>query len=271
MRLSGPPETHNRHRVAFNEQVKEVIRVADIVLFVLDARNPEETRNHALEEEISAAGKYLVHVLNKADLITISAFPSATLASLSYPVFVSYKSKVGLMKLRMRLKILAQKSRKKRGYEHVHVGIIGYPNVGKSSIVNFLTHRKLAPASQQTGLTRGTQYARLGKDLMLIDSPGVLGTEESNPYQRANTSKLALTAASSVDKIKDPALVVHHLLHDHQQAMERYYQTESGGDAEVFLEALGQRWKILKKGGLIDEDKVARKIISEWQAGKIKS
>lgn len=269
MRTNGPPDTHNRHRTAFNEQVRDVIRTADIVLLVLDARSPEQTRNHELEREIHEQNKYLVHVLNKADLIDIKQFSPALLTSLSYPVFVSYKTGIGLGKLRTRIKILAKKSRKERGYEHVHVGIIGYPNTGKSSITNFLTHRKLAAASQQTGLTRGTQFARLGKDLMLIDSPGVLGTTEANPYSHSNTAKLAVTAAASVDKIKDPGLVVHNLVQANPVAFEKYYGITMDKDSEILITELGNRWKMLKKKGQVDENKVARKIISEWQAGKI--
>jgi ribosome biogenesis GTPase A len=255
--------------VSFTKQVQEVIRLSDIILLVVDARMIGETRNPELEAMVKAEGKYLVHVVNKADLIDVKGFDRTQLEGLSYPVLVSYKSGIGLGKLRTRIRILAKQSRKERGYERVQVGIVGYPNVGKSSVVNFLTHRKLASTAQQTGLTRGIQYARLGKDLLLLDSPGVLGTSEVSPYTKSSTSKLAITAAASVDKIKDPTLVVHELLQEHQVLFDRYYAVSTGGDSEVLLEAVGTRWKFMKKGGVVDSDKVARKIIREWQAGKI--
>ena len=102
MRTNGPPDTHNRHRVSFTKQVQEVIRLSDIILLVVDARMIGETRNPELEAMVKAEGKYLVHVVNKADLIDVKGFDRTQLEGLSYPVLVSYKSGIGLGKLRDR-------------------------------------------------------------------------------------------------------------------------------------------------------------------------
>lgn len=270
-RISGPPETHNRHRVPVAKQVLEVIRISDIVIFVLDARNPGATRQPLLEQEVLTQGREIVHVLNKADLVDLRTYDPALLEGLHNPIFMSYTKKIGLGKLMTKLKILAKKAKKVNNFERIHVGIIGYPNVGKSSLVNFLAHRHVATASHERGLTKGMQKVRIGPGLLLLDTPGILQASESNPDDVTTKVRHLMVGAESWDRCRDPDMVVHRLYQKHREAFERFYAcTTEEGDAEVLFVQLGQRWNMVKQKGKIDEIRVARQMLRDWQEGKIK-
>ena len=104
MRTAGPSRIHNRHKVSFSSQVKEIIRISDIVLEIVDARFINESRIPEIEEMITSQGKMLIHVVTKIDLVNLKELQSSeAVKDLSYPVFVSCTKKIGMGKLRERI------------------------------------------------------------------------------------------------------------------------------------------------------------------------
>src|SRR5690606_29148642 len=134
----------------------EVIRISDVVLEVLDSRFIDETRHPGLEEEVRNAGKKLVFVLNKADLVDIEELKnSGKLDEIKQYVFFSSVKKVGKRSLRERIAIEAKRNNKE--HKIAHVGVFGYPNTGKSSLINYLSGKGAAGISAQAGFTKGMQ------------------------------------------------------------------------------------------------------------------
>src|SRR3989344_341880 len=170
--------------------VKEVIHRADILLEVLDARLPDETRNPELEGKIKEIGKKIIFVMNKSDLVSqdIMEKEKKRLQKISPTVFVSSKLHQGT-------KMLREEILKNVSKDQIKVGVLGYPNVGKSSIINVLKGKKSAPTSSFSGYTKGLMDVRITSRIMLVDTPGVI------PYMERNEFKHALIGTKNVQQI----------------------------------------------------------------------
>lgn len=262
MRTKGPLEKHNRHKVSFSSQARDVIRISDIILTTVDARYIQESRIPELEELILAEGKRLIHVIMKVDLLS-EPLPQELLATLSHPVQVSTKSRQGLKRLRERIHILAKKYTER---EYVHIGVIGYPNTGKSSLISILARRAAAPTSAQSGFTKGIRKVRFTKGILLIDTPGVIRTTES--LFTGDQKKNALLGIHIPETVKNPELIVAELLKTHRKEMYKTYKIDTD-DTEVLINELGKRWHMLKRKGEVASDRVSRRILKDWHEGKI--
>jgi len=216
--------------------------------------------------------KQLIYVLNKIDLIDINDVRKKANELDLFPyVLFSAKSREGIRDLRDRIKIEVKRSSvKKKGFKRAHVGIIGYPNTGKSSIINLLTGRKHSGTSAQAGFTKGMQKVKLSKGILIIDTPGVIAKGEDSNIKRSDLKKQAEIGVRTFDKVKNPEFIVSELMKEHPALLENFYRIGADGDAEILLEKLGRRNNFLKKGNVVDIDRTARLILREWQKGNIR-
>lgn len=254
-------ENIRKQRPKFPDVLEKVIENSDIVLEVLDSRFVEETRNKEVEEFVKESGKKLIYVLNKSDLKELK---KSELKDLSPYVVVSCRLRRGGKALRDKIKYLASKLKK----DIVNVGVVGYPNTGKSSVINLLVGKSSAKTGAEAGFTKGLQKLKLSSGIRLFDSPGVIPKKEYSSVDSKAISKHVKVGART-HKIKDPELVVSNLMKEYAKAFEKYYKIKSKGDSEHFLEKLGQKKNFLKKGGKIDFDKTSRFVLKDWQDGKI--
>jgi len=249
----------------FWKVVNEVIFKSDVILIVLDARIPKETRNKEIEDKILRSKKRFIYVLNKCDLIS-KTFADRTKVRIRPSVFVSTKNHEGAIKLRTAIKIQGKKVSKEKGREKIVVGVLGYPNVGKSSVINMIRGGKAAKTSPQSGYTKGYQYVNAGKNILLIDTPGVLS------YDKKDEAHNALIGAVSFHKLKEPDLAAMELIKALEGAVEKHYKIEKDKNDDEYdiLEKITIKKKKLKKGGEPDVDLMGRMIVKDWQTGKIR-
>jgi ribosome biogenesis GTPase A len=141
---------------------------------------------------------------------------------------------------------------------------VGYPNVGKSTLINLLAPGTKAKVSNVSGTTKKTQWIRVGR-LRIMDSPGVIPSSDKS-------ISLGLTSAKDPQKIKHPERVamelVSRLRKGGARTLERFYGVEAESDYDLFL-AIGKKRGYLLKGAEIDERRTALKILEDWQRGKI--
>lgn len=248
---------------------KQVIKDSDIILEVLDARFIQETKNEEFEEEIIKKRKKIIYVINKSDLIDKEKL---NLPKEMIPfVLVSTLKRSGIKDLRDRIKIEAKKIEKKpEDYHKTIVGIIGYPNTGKSSIINSLIGKSSAGVGSDAGYTKNIQKIKLTQDIVLMDTPGVIPESEYSQQDKEKISQHTKLGARSYSQVKEPEMVITLIMRDHPNLLEKHYKIDSKGNPETLLEKLGKKKGFLKKGGSVNEDAVARLIIKEWQEGKIK-
>jgi hypothetical protein len=245
--------------------VKNIVRKADAVVSVLDARMPELSRNRELEEMAKRMGKGLFLAFNKIDLVSREHL---NFLSKKYKgsFFVSGSKNIGISRLKTAILIQA----KRQGIENPKVGVVGYPNVGKSAIINALAHRAKAIVSATAGTTRGVQIVRAG-GLQILDSPGVF------PYGDDEV-KLGVLAAKNPEQMKNPELVaceiIKMFLESNKKRLEEFYgvniEEEEGWDTYEIMLSIGQARKFLMKGGITDEHRTAMQIIRDWQTGRLR-
>jgi hypothetical protein len=250
----------------FWKVVDKVINESDIVLEIIDARMPDLTRNRRIENKVRGKRKYLIVVINKSDLITkeMKKDISKKLKS-ARSVFISCKLRKGISNLK---KMINELAKKRRYWKRIRIGVIGYPNTGKSTVINILAGRKVAKTSPIAGMTRGVQWIRGEGDILFLDTPGVIPLDEKDEVEQA------LMSVIDPNKIKDPILaavkIIELFLENNKKGLEKFYKVEI--DEEDTLEILlkiGKSKNFLKKGGKIDESRTALTIIRDWQRGKL--
>ena len=181
-------------------------------------------------------------------------------------VFFSSKEKKGYRNLKKLIKIQSKRLKK----ETINIGIIGYPNTGKSSLINFLSKKSAARTSSEAGYTKGIQKIKLSKGLYLIDTPGIIPVSEKSSTKIKDLVKQPQIGAVTWDKTKNPDLVIHKLMKEYPNVLEKYYKINAKANSEFLIEKLGKKLNYLKKGNLVDEIRTAKKILRDWQEGKIK-
>lgn len=239
----------------FWKVVNDVIREADILLEILDSRMVEESRNKEIERKVKAAKKKLIFVINKCDLAEKTELERWK-RKLRPSVFMSAKEHLGTTMLR---EIILKSTRKKI----VKVGVLGYPNTGKSSVINALKGRAAASTSPVSGHTKGMQMVKVSQRLYLIDTPGVF------PYKEQDEEKHAIITAKTFTNLKDPEESVLRMIEQMPKPIERYYKVKHDEDPEIVLENIALALKKLKKGGLPDTNAASRIVLRDWQEGKI--
>jgi len=202
----------------------KVVDSSDVIAFVLDARDPMGTRCRALEAELrkNRAHKHIVLVLNKVDLVPtwvsrkwiqvlMKEFPTLAFhASISNP----FGKNALLNLLRQFSTLLSEK-------KHVTVGMIGYPNVGKSSVINTLKRKKVCKAAPVPGETRVWQYIALTKRLYMLDCPGIVPPTASDFSE--DTAKV-LKGVVRAERIKVPSDYISEVLNrvKHKYLIQKY-------------------------------------------------
>jgi|SRR3989344_458826 len=248
---------------------KKIIQMSDIILEVLDSRFIKETRNIELEKQIISQGKKIIYVLNKSDLVDTAKLIRRDDILLNPRVFVSCVSRKGIKGLRDKIKVLVKSIKKPIG--KTTVGVIGYPNTGKSSLINSLIGRRSAGTGADAGFTKGIQKIRLTQEIVLLDSPGIIPNKEYSSSESYLISKQTKLGARSYSQVKNPEIVVSDLIREFPDAFDKFYNIQSRGNSEILIEELGRKKGFLKKGNCVDEDKTARMILRDWQEGKIRN
>ncbi len=242
---------------------KQVLKDANVVLEVVDARIPLETRNSTVEQLAKERNKDLIVVLNKTDLVPEDFLKKAKdyIEKEYKTILFSAIQKKGIDDL---MKILKQIAKEKK---LIKVGILGYPNVGKSSLINALKKRKIATTSPKPGMTRGKQLIKLDDRIFLIDTPGIITLELPED--------LALKGSWIPDKLEDPVEVaikfLQKVIEKAPQALKQLYKVEVSSDPVETLENIGNKLNYKVKGGEIDYDRTAKKILWDWLKGNLRA
>ena len=251
--------------------IEENLKLVDIVIELLDARIPLSSQNPMLQEIIQDKPRLIV--LGKADLAAnvdawLKKFREETPA-----VAIDAVKGTGIKQLVTLAKSLAEsKTHKltKHGAKprSARVMIVGIPNVGKSSLINKLAGMNHVKIENRPGVTRAKQWIKIADGLDLLDTPGIL-------YPKFDDTDVALklswTYAIS-DEIHDLEPTVCKLLETLAEkfptGLTERYKIQISIDPHELLNQIGLKRGCIKKGGIVDTDKVVRLVLNEFREGK---
>ena len=149
--------------------------------------------------------------------------------------------------------------------KQISVGFVGYPNTGKSSIINTLRKKKVCTVAPIPGETKVWQYITLMKRIYLIDCPGVVP-----PSNNDSEEDILLRGVVRVENVHNPEQYIEGVLKRTQpRHIERTYEVKGYKDAIDFLSILARKGGRLLRGGEPDVDGVAKMVINDFLRGKI--
>lgn len=295
----GVSNVKDLSRKAYDKIYKKVVELSDVVLYVLDARDPEGTRSKDVEHHILAnPDKRLIFVLNKIDLVPEEAlktwkthlernFPVVPLAASTaahnaqtfpHPGLTPARTATFLLQA---LKRFAGQAQKKRS---ISVGIVGYPNVGKSSVINALTARhgnagKACPVGALAGVTTSIRKVKIDNKLSVWDSPGIVFPSEKNNVDEV--SRLILLNALPPKQIEDPVPAVSLLLKRLLKSEDLFSRLRNTYDippivtiphdkfVTEFLVHVSRKMGRLGRGGVPDLRSAGMAVLNDWRDGRI--
>lgn len=264
------------HMAKTKRLIIEHLKAVDVAAELLDARIPLASANPMVEELLS--GKPRIVILNKADL----ADPEMTKAWESYykrkgVAAVSMSCGNGKDKKKF-LRLIKEAAGpmlekwKRRGLKtrSARIMILGIPNVGKSTLINFISGTAAARTANTPGHTRGKQWVRLSQGVDLLDTPGVLWPKFED---QVAALRLAATGAIAGD-VFDADTVVPELMRVLARTApdalrEKYGIEDAAADPQILLAQAGKRRGCILPGGAIDYARAQTMILNDFRSGKL--
>jgi ribosome biogenesis GTPase A len=261
------------HMAKARREVTEQLKLVDIVFELVDARLPLSSRNPMIDELIQHKPRLLI--LNKADL----ADSSETTKWIQYfknegtpAVAINSFQGQGLQAVTKAAKEILEprtERMRKRGIRPgaIRAMIVGIPNVGKSTLINRLAKKNVAKTGNKPGVTKAQQWIKYGKELELLDTPGILWPKFED---KEAGYKLAITGAikDTLLNMEDLALYGLRFLEQKypNRLMERYDISTVGAEQDEIIKLfdhIGARRNVYTTGGEVDYDKVSEIVVQD--------
>lgn len=264
------------HMAKARREVTEKLKLVDIIFELVDARIPYSSRNPMVDEIIQHKPRLVL--LNKVDMadkeITkewIRFFEEKGIKSLA----INSQAGTGMKEI-----VTASKEILKEKFDRmqakgirpraIRAMIVGIPNVGKSTLINRLAKKNIAKTGNTPGVTKAQQWIKVGKELELLDTPGILWPKFED---QEVGSKLALTGAikDTILNLQDISIYGLRFLEQEypQRLKERYGLEAIPEDIVELFNEIGKRRGSLMSGGEVDYDKVAELVIRDIRSEQL--
>ena len=263
------------HKTKAKRQMKEDIKLIDLIIELLDARIPLSSRNPEIDN--LGQNKARLVLLNKADLADekqnnkwIEYFKKKGIVALK----INSKNKQGIKEINNAVNIACKEKIErnlKRGIKNrpIRAMVVGIPNVGKSTFINAYAGKNCAKTGNKPGVTKGKQWIRLNKNLELLDTPGVL-------WPKFDDQKIGMHLAfigSMNDNILDVSELAFQLIklleNLYPNAIKDRYSIEGDDNILQIMYQIAEVRGCKLKGNQPDLDKTSKIVLDDFRSGKL--
>ncbi|KAI0721186.1 NGP1NT-domain-containing protein [Fomitopsis betulina] len=257
-------------------ELYKVIDSSDVILHIIDARDPLGTLCESVLEFIrkEKSHKQVVLIINKCDLVPnwVTARYIHHLTP-RYPTLAFHASPNHSFGKGSLIQLLRQFSQLHSDKKQISVGFVGYPNVGKSSVINTLKASKVCTVAPVPGETKVWQYITLTKRIYLIDCPGIVPTSAHDSQTGTVLKGVVRVEALATPSEHVPALMARvkpvYLARTYGLPLPDPEDPSKNWEPEMLLDKLARMKGRLLKGGEPDREAVAKILLSDWTRGRI--
>lgn len=265
------------HMAKARRQVTEKLKLIDIVYELVDARIPQSSRNPMIDEII--VNKPRIVLLNKTDKADsrmteewLRYYREQGVQALAIDAQAGkgMKQIVSLSKEILHEKFERMKAKGIKKPRAIRAMIVGIPNVGKSTLINRLASKKIAKTGDRPGVTQAQQWIKVGSELELLDTPGILWPkfeDQTVGYKLATTGAIKDTIVN----MQDICVYALRFLSRYYPVnlKERYGLEEIPEDIVELFDAIASKRGCIMSGGMVDYDKTAELVLREIRTDKL--
>lgn len=263
------------HMTKAVRQMKEDIKLIDLVIELLDARIPLSSRNPDIDS--LGQNKARIVLLNKADLadesqnnLWIDYFQKQGIVALK----INSKTKQGIKEINGAVNIACREKierNKRKGILNrpIRAMVVGIPNVGKSTFINAYAGRAATKTGNKPGVTKGKQWIRLSKTLELLDTPGILWPKFDDPAIGLHLAFIG-SINDNILNVSDMAYELIKKLNEYYpDAISSRYNIEKDEDPVSVMNQVAEVRGCKLKGNQPDVEKACGIIIDDFRSGKL--
>ena len=264
------------HMVKAKREIKERIKLIDIIYECVDARMPSSSKLKGMDDILEAKPRILV--MTKKDLCDLEETNKwiKYYEEKGYKVLLldltnndDYKK---LIKLTNEIVKPIQEKRKDKGLKskEVKIGVIGIPNVGKSTLINKLAGKKVANTGNKPGVTKQINWLKTNSGFLLLDTPGILW-----PKIEDNTEALSLASTATIkmeilNMTDIGGYIITFFKNYYKEKLEEKYNIEISDDPNEIFTSLAKKFNYFEKDGEIDYEKISNKVYNDLVSGALK-
>jgi ribosome biogenesis GTPase A len=263
------------HMTKARRMMEENLKLIDLLIELADARIPESSRNPDIDALGKGKGRLLL--LNKADLADLEATKlwENYYKEQGFSVLcIDSRKKNSMNDVRKIVKVacadkLERNKRKGILNRPLRAMVAGIPNVGKSTFINSFVGKASAKTGNKPGVTKGKQWIRLGKDLELLDTPGILWPKFEDQEAAFRLAAIGSIRAEILQEEELSLKLIGILSKEHSGVLtERYDIDETKPDYEILADIAESR-NCLLSGGRYNMEKAAKILLDDFRAGRL--
>ena len=265
------------HMAKAIRQVKEKIKLVDLILEVRDARVALSSGNRFLDEIIGKKNKLIV--LNKSNLAepdNVQAWKQWFKQNQQPAIFINALNQKSIKAISSEARKIMQPKwqkylKKKITPPPLRMMIVGVPNTGKSTLINRITRRNAAKTGDRPGVTQSQEWIVLGKDMELLDTPGIMPSKIDTKEQGLWLCAIHAIKDEIVGKVEVATFLFDFLKQKNQEMLQKKYDLNLSENisTEEYLAQIGERLNLKKSKGEIDLVKTCDAFLLDFRKGQL--
>ena len=264
------------HMAKTRREITEKLALIDVVYEVVDSRMPISSRIIDIDEIVKNKPKIIImtkyDMCDKEQTDKIIEFYKNSGNSVVCVDLIRGKNINSILVETSKISDKLNEDRKKKGLKprNIRALVIGAPNVGKSTLINKLVGKKATLTGDKPGVTKHLGWIKIGKNIELLDSPGILWPKIENQIHALNLAAFSSIKEEIIDLENLSSYILKTMEELYPNALEeRYGFSKLDDDIVISLNKIGEKRKTYLKGGEIDYDKVCRIIINDLREGSL--